>query len=131
MKHVTYILGLVLVLTGGVASGISRQQAHEFLTALPYNGVIAVTADVQVKPGQVEAFKALLPQLQRDVASEEGNILVAMAQSLEDPTRFRFYGEWGHRSQFVDHMSAPHSRKFLEKTKDILVAPPDLTFAKR
>ena len=120
-----------LFLASTAVQATTPDDAGTVAAGLKYNGVLAATAQLKVKAGREEEFKAMLPGLRATISTEDGNILIAFVQSLEDPTVFLGYGEWGSKTAFVDHLSNPGIQGFLEKEKELLAAPPTISFYKK
>jgi len=63
--------------------------------------------------------------------AEAGCIKYDLHHSSDDPGAFMFYEIWKSKEALDEHIATPHLQNFLEKTKDILAEPLDVTLWKK
>lgn len=88
------------------------------------SSTICALARFTVKPGQAEAFKALIGSIRDATRAEAGCFAYSLNQSLDDPTSFIFVEEWESEAAMAGHLAAPHVRAILPALQDLLAAPP-------
>lgn len=80
---------------------------------------VVVVGSFSAKPGKeaeaVEAFKALVEPTHR----EEGCILYALHQGVDDPRRLAFIERWASRELLDIHLESAHVRNVLERIEEI------------
>ncbi len=107
-KVKTGILGLVVAAFVGTSSlGIAMtiDETKAALEKLTYINPISATNAITVKPGNEQAFEALIPELRKQLTSEKGVLVFAVGRSLENPSLYSFYGEWGSPAAFLYHIN--------------------------
>lgn len=96
------------------------------------NKQLTVLAWIKAKPGMEEAVKKELLDILdavRTYGADYGAVSYDQHQSVEDPTVFFLYENWKSRDGFDRyHTSASPDKPFLEKTKDMLAEPIQVTF---
>lgn len=80
---------------------------------------IVVVGSFSAQPGKeaqaVEAFKALVDPTHR----EEGCILYALHQGVDDPRRLAFVERWASREQLDAHLSSAHVAEVLSRAEEL------------
>lgn len=93
---------------------------------------LTVLAWIKAKPGMEEAVKRELLAIVgavRAYGSQFGAVSYDQHQSIENPTVFFLHENWESREGFDNyHASASPDKPFLEKTKDMLAEPVQITF---
>ena len=88
---------------------------------------ITVLAKVKAKEGMEEQLKQLALSMVEPTRAEAGCIKYDLHQNTEDAGSFMFYETWAGKEALEEHITTPHLQNFLEKTKDILAEPLDVT----
>ena len=80
---------------------------------------IVVVGSVTAQPGTEaeagEAFKALVEPTHR----EQGCILYALHQGVDDPRRLAFVERWASRESLEAHLASPHVQKVLARVEEL------------
>jgi quinol monooxygenase YgiN len=80
---------------------------------------VVVVGSFNARPGKeaeaVEAFKALVEPTHR----EEGCILYALHQGVDDPRRLAFIERWASRELLDAHLESAHVKEVLERVEEI------------
>jgi quinol monooxygenase YgiN len=89
---------------------------------------LTVIARVRAKAEALDTVKQECLTLVPVSRAEAGCLNYDLHQSLEDPTLFVFYENWMSRAALEQHLEAPHSLRFDERTNGLLAAEPEITF---
>ena len=80
---------------------------------------VVVVGSFRAQPGKeaeaVEAFKALV----EPTHGEEGCILYALHQGIDDPRRLAFVERWASREELDAHLRSPHGAKAPERGEEL------------
>ncbi len=80
---------------------------------------VVVVGSFRAQPGKeaeaVEAFKALI----EPTHGEEGCILYALHQGIDDPRRLTFVERWASRELLDAHLASAHVKKALERVEEL------------
>jgi quinol monooxygenase YgiN len=80
---------------------------------------VVVVGSFSARPGKeaeaVEAFKALVEPTHR----EEGCLLYALHQGVDDPRRLAFVERWTSRELLDAHLQSEHVQQALERVEEI------------
>ena len=106
--------------------------------------IVALNVQVQVKPGCVSAFQQAADRNVVATRQEEGCLQIVYGRKDDDdhdgnnddddgndkhdhnnqPTTFYFHDQFRNDDAYTLHQGLPHFTKFVQETKDMLVAPP-------
>jgi quinol monooxygenase YgiN len=73
------------------------------------------TAQPGKEPEATEAFKALVEPTHR----EEGCVLYALHQGVDDPARLAFVERWASRQALDAHLASPHVQEVLARVEEL------------
>ncbi|MFI6364272.1 putative quinol monooxygenase [Nocardia sp. NPDC050630] len=91
--------------------------------------MLAVTADVTVKPGAGPEFESVVADLVAQVrANEPGNHIYQLTRSQADPNNYRFFEIYSDRAALEAHTGSDHFRAAGKLMTPLLAAPPRLEF---
>jgi quinol monooxygenase YgiN len=80
---------------------------------------IVVVGSFTAQPGKeaeaAEAFKALVEPTHR----EQGCILYALHQGVDDPRRLAFVERWASRESLDAHLASPHVQEVLARVEEL------------
>ncbi len=108
MKHVFATLCLALVLT--VPHPVQAQEA----------GCVRI-ARLQIKPGMLEAFTAVVKEEMQASLREEPNVLALYAAAdTKDPNALVFFELYVNETACEAHRQTPHFIRYFEATKDMI-----------
>lgn len=88
---------------------------------------VTVVARIRAKKGMEEKVKRELMALLSPTRSEKGCINYDLHQSVEDKSLFMFYENWASKRDLNEHLEMPYMKSHLEKAKEILAEPGDIT----
>lgn len=88
---------------------------------------VVVVARLKARAGREERLKETLLELVAPTRREEGAVRYELHESLENPGEYMFFEIWRTRKDLEVHMTTPHFRGFMEKAKDLLSEPGDVT----
>jgi quinol monooxygenase YgiN len=80
---------------------------------------------LKARPGMEDATRAALATLVVPTQAEEGCILYALHQGVEDPTRFAFVERWESQELHAAHVGSPQLAAALARAGELLAEPPD------
>ena len=80
---------------------------------------------LKARPGMEDATRAALATLVVPTQAEEGCILYALHQGVEDPTRFAFVERWESQELHDAHVGSPQLAAALARAGELLAEPPD------
>ena len=92
---------------------------------------IIVLAKVKAKNGSKDQLADLALSMVEPTRAETGCIKYDLHQSSDDSGAFMFYEIWKSKDALDQHIATPHLQNFLEKTRDILAEPLDVTIWKK
>lgn len=87
---------------------------------------IVVVGSLRARPGQEDAAREALDRLVTPTHAEDGCILYALHQGVDDPTRFAFVERWESQELLNTHLGSPHIAAVLERVDELLSEPPDI-----
>ena len=76
--------------------------------------MLIVHVHIQVRPDQVEAFRAACVENSRNSLQEPGIARFDVLQQQDDPTRWLLYEVYDKEQAWVDHRKAAHFVAFME-----------------
>ena len=91
------------------------------------NKKVTVVARIGAKKGMEEIVKQELIALLSPTRSEKGCINYDLHQSVEDKSLFMFYENWASKKDLNEHLEMPYMKSHMDKAKDILAEPPEIT----
>ncbi len=77
----------------------------------------------QPKPGQAEAFRAVLLAVIEPSRAEPGCLAFYAFESLREPIEFGIHSEWLDEAAFEQHAREPHTVRFIEAAERLLTHP--------
>jgi quinol monooxygenase YgiN len=87
---------------------------------------VVVVGSFRAEPGKeaeaVEAFKALVDPTHR----EDGCVLYALHQGIDDPSRLAFVERWSSRDDLAAHLASPHVAAILERAQELFGESADI-----
>lgn len=107
MKNI--ILSLAFLTFGTLAAFAEQSASPIHATKKEY---IVVVANVKVKAGTEETFKAAAREVVSPTLKEKGNITYEFNQSVADPTVFVTYERWTSQAALDSHLQTAHMQKF-------------------
>ena len=87
---------------------------------------IVVVGSLKARPGKEDETRAALHSLVEPTHAEQGCILYAMHQGVDDPTRFAFVERWSSKEDLEAHLGSAHIAALLERADELLAEPPDI-----
>jgi quinol monooxygenase YgiN len=80
-------------------------------------------AELEIKPSQLDAFKAAVKEeMQTSVRVEPGVLAIYAVAEKENPTKLRFFEMYSDEAAFKSHIDSPHFKKFRAVTQDMVVS---------
>lgn len=91
---------------------------------------IVVIVRYTAQAGHADQALAAIAQLVATVrATEPETGGIAILQDAADKTRITLIEHWPSRELFLGpHMQQPHIQRFIERSRDFLAGPPDISF---
>jgi quinol monooxygenase YgiN len=87
------------------------------------DGKIVRIAELEIDPGQLEAYRALLSEeIEASVEKEPGVLMVHAVAERERPERIRILEVYANRAAYEAHLTTPHFLKYKEGTADMVRA---------
>lgn len=87
---------------------------------------IVVVGSLKARPGKEDATRDALGALVIPTHAEDGCILYALNQGVEDKTRFAFVERWASKEQLDAHLGSAHIAAVLAQADELLAEPPDI-----
>ncbi|MFC4764118.1 nitroreductase family protein [Dyella koreensis] len=81
-------------------------------------------AELQAREDSIDTVHALLADLARTTAAEDGALAYSVRQHLDDPTRFQVSEHYRDHLAFEQHMASPPVQHALARFAELLRAPP-------
>jgi quinol monooxygenase YgiN len=89
---------------------------------------ITVVVRYHARPEHAAQAARELTALVTAVVDEHACLGIELLQDPDDPTRFLLYERWTGRETYLgDHMRTPHLGAFVERAREFLAAPPEIT----
>jgi quinol monooxygenase YgiN len=80
-------------------------------------------AEIEVAPGKVAAYRALLAEeIRASVAREPGVIMLNAVMPKDAPNSVRILEVYADRSAYEAHLGTPHFLKYKTETADMVVS---------
>jgi quinol monooxygenase YgiN len=92
---------------------------------------IYVFARLHARPGQSEAVRQAMFDVQGPTREEPGCLSYGGFHSVRDPDEFYIHTEWQDRAAFERHAGLPHTLRFIETVEPLLDHPFGITLAER
>lgn len=86
---------------------------------------IIVVGTLKARPGKEDETREALAALVVPTHAEDGCVLYALHQGVEDPTRFAFIERWESQELLDAHVGSPHLAAVLTRADELLAEPPD------
>lgn len=80
---------------------------------------VIVVASFTVKPGQEEEARTASEALVAPTHAEEGCILYALHQGVDDPRRLAFVERWASRQQLEAHLESDHIKQWFARVDEL------------
>ncbi len=88
---------------------------------------IVVIGALRARPGKEDEARDALLALVEPTHAEEGCILYALHQGVDDPTRLSFVERWSSRAALDAHLASPHIAVLLAGVDEVFSEAPDIT----
>jgi quinol monooxygenase YgiN len=80
-------------------------------------------AEIEVDPGQIEAYNTLLAEVGAASVRDEPGVLMLHSVSLQDaPHHIRVFEVYASRAAYEAHIQTPHFLKYKTGTSDMVTA---------
>ena len=86
-----------------------------------------IVAQMKAKDDEAEELKRKLISLVGETEPEEGCINFNLHRAVGDETLFMLYENWASEEDMDAHLEMSHIKSFMEKIKDLLAEPPEIT----
>ncbi|WP_330179572.1 antibiotic biosynthesis monooxygenase [Nocardia sp. NBC_01503] len=91
--------------------------------------MIAVIAEINVKPGTGAEFEAVVADLVTEIkANEPGNLTYQLVRSQTDPDHYRFFELYSDQAALEAHGKSAHFRAAGKLMAPLLAAPPKIEY---
>ena len=87
---------------------------------------IVVVGSLYAKPGKEDAMREVLDGLVAPTHAEDGCILYALHQGVDDPSRFAYVERWSSKEHLEAHLASAHIAAALERGDELFAQPPDI-----
>ena len=87
---------------------------------------IVVVGALKAQAGKEDDTRDALASLVEPTHAEQGCILYALHQGVDDPTRFAFIERWSSREDLDTHLQSDHIAAVLQRADELLAEPPDI-----
>jgi len=87
---------------------------------------ITVIAKAQAKPGHEDELERELRGTVVPTHAEEGNLHFSLHRSVTEPGVVVAVERWASKDALDAHFETPHIKALLDRTQDLLAAPPDV-----
>ena len=91
------------------------------------NKGVTVIARVRANEGKEEVVRQELTALIAPTRSEPGCVMYNLHQGADNKSLFMVYVSWSSKNALDDHLKKPYLKSFVEKAKDLLVEPVEIT----
>jgi len=88
--------------------------------------MIALIAQITVKPGTEEECKQLFRALVEETRKEPGCLQYVANQSTENPLKFSFYEQYEDEAALQAHLNSPHFARYIKGGVDALSVSRDI-----
>ena len=89
---------------------------------------VTVVARIKAKEGREEKVRETLMSLVELTCSEPGCVNYRLHRGATNKGLFMFYENWSSRKALDEHLAMPYVKAFMDKAKDILAEPIEITF---
>jgi quinol monooxygenase YgiN len=87
------------------------------------DGKIVRIAELEIDPGQLDAYRALLSEeIEASVEKEPGVLMLHAVAERERPERIRILEVYANRAAYEAHLTTPHFLKYKAGTADMVRA---------
>jgi quinol monooxygenase YgiN len=80
---------------------------------------VVVVATFKAQPGKEEEAVQVFRDLVAPTHAEQGCILYALHQGVDDPSRLTFVERWASREDLDAHLKAPHLEAFFPRVEEL------------
>ena len=87
---------------------------------------IVVVGSLKSKPGKEQDTRQALLNVVAPPHAEDGCIVYALHQGVDDPTRFAFVERWTSKAHLQAHLGSPHIAALLERGDELFAETPDI-----
>ena len=91
---------------------------------------IVVLGSARARPGKEDDARQALRNLIVPTHGEDGCILGALHEGIDDSARFAFVERWASRENFDRHLRSPHVSACLERVDELFADAPDIVIYK-
>ena len=78
-------------------------------------------AELEIKPTQLDVFKAAVKEeMEASVRVEPGVLAIYAVAEKDAPSRLRFFEMYADAAAYTAHRETPHFKKYAETTKDMI-----------
>ena len=88
---------------------------------------VTVVVRIKAKPGTKAEVKQALLSLLAPTRAEDGCLNFDMHESPDDDSLFLFHENWTSEEALNTHLQAAHLRKWIDRAKELLAEPMELT----
>jgi quercetin dioxygenase-like cupin family protein/quinol monooxygenase YgiN len=80
-------------------------------------------AELEIDPVQLDAYLALVKdEMEESIRVEPGVLAIHAAAHKDDPTKITFFEMYADEAAYLSHRDAPHFKRYVESTKDMIKA---------
>lgn len=117
MKRSAMMAGAGLLATAAFLWGVGTQARAQTASEPPMVRI----AELQIDPGQLEAYKALLAEEQAaSVKLEPGVLMLHSVAIADNPTQIRLLEVYASRAAYEAHLKTPHFVKYKTSTEKMV-----------
>jgi quinol monooxygenase YgiN len=91
---------------------------------------IVVVGSLKARPGKEDDARQVLHDLIVPTHGEDGCILYAFHQGVDDPARFAFVERWASREHLDAHLGSAHVGGLLGRVDELFAEAPDIVIYK-
>lgn len=88
--------------------------------------MISVIAKLPIKEGKVDEAIAVIKELAKDVAKEEGTLLYTLNRDSKNPNTLVFMERYKDKDALNAHSTTPHFKVFFAKSGALLSGKPEI-----
>jgi quinol monooxygenase YgiN len=80
-------------------------------------------AELEIDPAHLDAYTAAVKEeMETSVRVEPGVLAIYAVAEKENPSKLRFFEMYADDAAYRAHIAAPHFRKYVETTKDMITS---------
>jgi quinol monooxygenase YgiN len=109
--------------TSGVGVAVLILSLGSEVTAQETRMPVVRMAELEIKPAQLDAFKAAVKEeMETSVRIEPGVLAIYAVAEKENPSKLRFFEIYADETAFKAHIDSPHFKKFRTTTQDMVIS---------